>query len=217
MTEDKTETARPLPHKGAPVLFLLAFALASYFAVRAPDYSAIPAPRPGAPAPANPVPGAGGPVLSLLPAVGKPLPGDMTGQAAVALNVARQWRPDAMLVQIDVQQSASYLPVFSFISPADNTRLNVMGRDKAMTTSEMPAASDPAAPSQPIILRFIDLPDAVNFARMRGMTGEVRRAGLRVAPGAPSGDQALVWTIQPDADRPPYAINAVTGLPAGRP
>jgi hypothetical protein len=194
----------PKANKKAALVFLLVFALAAFLAIRAPDYGYMPIPRAPRPAPGLPVPPQASAPASILP-------GDMPGRAAAALKTARQWRPDAALVRVEVKKDLSFLPVFTFISPSDNMRLDVTGEGKTVTTAASPAG--PKTPAKPIVLRFIDLPAAANFAKMQGMTGEVRAATLSVG----GADQEPVWTIQTGTDKYPYSVDAVTGLPAGRP
>jgi hypothetical protein len=209
MTED-SQPPSPSVNKGASLVFILVFALAAFFALRAPDYSGMPVPG-LTPAPHPAIT----PAVLLRP---RPvLPANLPGQAAEALTMARQWRPDAALVQIEVQQAAAYVPVFSFISPGDKARLDITGKDPLHKTpmTSAPAPLNPAAPATPIILRFIDLPTAVNFAKMEGMSGDLGSATLR-APTTSSDQETPVWSLQPATDTPAYKINGVTGLPSGR-
>jgi hypothetical protein len=222
MTEaDDQATPRKQAGKKASLVFILVFALAAYAAIRAPDYSHLPVPRPHAP----PLPGhpLTGHPLTGHPGPGQPaaeqpaaeqaaaLPGNMPARAADALKTARQWRPDAALVQIEVKKDLSFLPAFTFLSAADNMRLDVTGEGRTVTTTASPAG--PKTPAQPIVLRFIDLPAAAGFARTQGMAGEVRSATLSVT----GPDRQPVWTLQTETDKYPYYIDAVTGLPASRP
>jgi hypothetical protein len=100
---------------------------------------------------------------------------------------AKQWRPDAQLMQIDINDFASngnFLTAYYFRSPSNGSGLIVND------TSSLPVTAANWG-STPIPAGFIDLPDAVSRARAQGMQGGYNHALLRV------GDHGPTWTITP--------------------
>jgi tetratricopeptide (TPR) repeat protein len=114
-------------------------------------------------------------------------PSGLPQKAAAALGRAQKWHSDAELMIIEVTDYANngqFQIKYSFFSPSDGTGLVVVGNNSL----PVGAANWGAAP---IPAQFLDLPVAVQQARVHGLKGAFNNAVLRV------GDHGLSWTITP--------------------
>lgn len=115
------------------------------------------------------------------------IPSGLPQKAEAALAAARHWRSDAELMIIEVTDYANngqFQIKYSFFSPADGTGLVAVGNNSL----PVGAANWGTAP---ISAHFLDLPVAVQQARVHGLQGAFNNAVLRV------GDHGLSWTITP--------------------
>jgi hypothetical protein len=115
------------------------------------------------------------------------IPSGLPEKAEAALAAARHWRSDTELMIIEVTDYANngqFQIKYSFFSPSGGTGLVVVGNNSL----PVGAANWGAAP---IPAQFLDLPVAVQQARVHGLKGAFNNAVLRV------GDHGLVWTITP--------------------
>jgi tetratricopeptide (TPR) repeat protein len=114
-------------------------------------------------------------------------PSGLPGKAEAALAAARHWRSDAELMLLEVTDYANngqFQIKYSFFSPSDGTGLVVMDNNSLPVGAANWGAT-------PIPAQFLDLPAAVQQARVHGLQGTFNHAILRV------GDHGLIWTITP--------------------
>lgn len=142
---------------------------------------------------------------------GGSIPNDLPGKAAAGLARARQWRPDAELMSIEINDFANngnFLVNYYFFSPSDGTGL-VLGENGALQVGPANWGTT-AIPNQ-----FLDLPEALEVARHHGLTGPFNSALLRV------GDRGLTWIIHPRTEtataEDPYMRKGAFEIPAEAP
>ena len=138
-------------------------------------------------------------------------PNDLPNKAAAGLARARQWRPDAELMSIEINDYANngnFQISYYFFSPSDATGLMV-NENGALPVGPANWGTN-AIPD-----RFLDLPAALEVARRHGMTGPFNGALLRV------GDHGLTWTIHPRTEtatvEDPYMRKGAFEIPAEAP
>jgi hypothetical protein len=127
---------------------------------------------------------------SVQPAQQSEVPSNLPQKAATALRRAQQWRSDAELMIIDINDygnSGQFQIKYSFLSPSDHTGLVMLDNN----TLPVGAAN---WGSVPIPTHFLDLPVAVEQARAHGMRGAFNKAILRV------DDHGLNWIITPTVE-----------------
>jgi len=115
------------------------------------------------------------------------IPSGFPEKAEAALAAARHWRSDAELMLLEVTDYANngqFQIKYSFFSPSDGTGLVVMDNNSLPVGAANWGAT-------PIPAQFLDLPAAVQQARVHGLQGTFNHAILRV------GDHGLIWTITP--------------------
>jgi hypothetical protein len=139
-----------------------------------------------------------------------PVPGYVPRHAAEALALAQKWRPDAILVAVDIRQSTNYVMEFGFRSPSNRGRFSAAYANGRMTSQVQSPVS--ANDSGAIPLSFLDLPAALLQAKRNGMSSSLKEASLDVA-GSPSGRATLTWSLQANTDHYPYVfmVNANLG------
>jgi hypothetical protein len=136
---------------------------------------------------------------------GKRLPVALAQFALLAQsNLAQAWRDDAILVAVEVEehQSSDYALVLSFVSPRDNTGMQVRFTPH---DSDMHYFRDVHWGDAPLPPDFVDLKPLLEAARKAGMRGALRKAELRVWKGA-----GPVWRIFPHGPRG-VSFSALTG------
>ncbi|MGA7919993.1 MAG: hypothetical protein WCA38_09990 [Candidatus Acidiferrales bacterium] len=116
-------------------------------------------------------------------------------QAFAALGKARQWRSDAILVMVEVNDyggAGNFTIKFSFYSPADRTGLWVIATAQGSSLVSEAGAVNWGTLAIPQL--FLDLPEAVQKARALGMQGKMDHAMLRAS------SYGLNWEITPVSD-----------------
>jgi tetratricopeptide (TPR) repeat protein len=139
-----------------------------------------------------------------------PVPGDVPRHAAEALALARTWRPDALLIQVQARQSMGYALEFGFRSPSAANRFSATYANGRMTSQVQPPVS--ANDGGAIPLQFLDLPAAMLQAKQQGLSS-LKEASLDVEGSG--GRAMLTWSLQANTDHYPYVftINANLGGP----
>ncbi|MGA7622640.1 MAG: hypothetical protein WCA91_03595 [Candidatus Acidiferrales bacterium] len=143
------------------------------------------------------------------------VPAKIPQQAFAALAKARQWRQDAILVMVEVNDysgAGNFTTKFSFYSAGDGTGLWVIASGPG--SSMVSEAGGVNWGTQTIPALFLDLPAAVQRARALGMRGKVDHAMLRVTRAG------LNWEITPvsDPDLRVFTINAsLSGTSSSQP
>lgn len=133
------------------------------------------------------------------------LPSKVPQQAFAAMAKAKQWRQDAILVMVEVNDysgTGNFTIKFNFYSPFDRTGLWVI--TSAPGSSTVTEAGPVNWGTLAIPSLFLDLPEAVQKARALGMQGKMDHASLR---NTASG---LGWEIAPvfDPNLRVFTINA---------
>ncbi|MGH7497359.1 MAG: toll/interleukin-1 receptor domain-containing protein [Gemmatimonadales bacterium] len=141
----------------------------------------------------------------------------------VVLPVARKWRADAQLTDIEAVLPAAgasaeeYILNFSFRSPTDGAGLKVTtGSPGGLRYDQLPAIA--RASIRPLSDSFMNLPEAVAAAREAGMFGQLQSARLSsAASGVRSGRPT--WTIRPveAGQARAYYLDGLTGKPVAVP
>ena len=139
------------------------------------------------------------------------VPSGFPHKAAALLAHARQWRSDAELMIIDVNDwsnNGHYSIQYDFFSPSNGTGYAVMdGTERPVGAANWGTV--------PIPSEFLDLPSAIEQARARGMANNTwNHAHLQ------AGNNGLTWTIGmthqiATANDPFSRVNAFE-IPAGR-
>jgi hypothetical protein len=137
------------------------------------------------------------------------IPAGIPQQAVAAALKAKQWRQDAILVMVEVNDysgTGKFTIQFSFYSPSNQTGLWVIVT--APGSSMVSQAGAVNWGTQAIPASFLDLPAAVQQARAQGMQGRMDHALLRVTSAS------LTWEITPasDPNLHVYSINAGLGV-----
>jgi hypothetical protein len=111
-------------------------------------------------------------------------------KASSAMNKARAWHSDAVLVSVEVTDyhTGNLILRFSFYSPSNSTGLWITG------DSMLPVNGEVNWSKQPIPPDFIDLPPALTQAQKMGMQGAMDHATLQFWNGT------LAWRIAPAFD-----------------
>jgi hypothetical protein len=137
------------------------------------------------------------------------VPAGIPQQAFSALLKAKQWRQDAVLVMVEVNDYAgngAFTTQFSFYSPSNQTGLWVITGVPGGSVVKQAGAVNWGTQALPV--SFLDLPAALQKARAKGMQGKMDHAMLRVVSGGPA------WEIAPsfDPNLRVYTISATVGL-----
>jgi len=142
---------------------------------------------------------------------GATVPSGIPDKTARALLQAKQWRTDAQLMMIDINDNSNdghFLVTLYFRSPSNGGGY-MIGDAGALTV----AAANWG--SVPITSGFIDLPAAVSAARAQGMVGAFNHAMLQGTAQGP------VWTITPTTQsataNDPFARRGAFQVPASAP
>lgn len=135
-------------------------------------------------------------------------------QAFAALGKARQWRSDAILVMVEVNDyggAGNFTIKFSFYSPADRTGLWVIATAQGSSLVSEAGAVNWGTLAIPQL--FLDLPEAVQKARALGMQGKMDHAMLRAS------SYGLNWEITPvsDPNLRVFTIKANLGASSSQP
>ena len=149
-----------------------------------------------------------------------PPPDNVAFNGTTARNDARRWRSDAQLVWVDIQQTNTanaagmrpYYVLYQFVSPSDGRLMSVIDGSAGRTYSPVNVPIQTAI--YPIVMPFMDLPEAIKIARASGFSGSFARAYLYWRPikGKPV---VLVWTIYPFTQgdgATQYNVDAQTGV-----
>jgi hypothetical protein len=136
------------------------------------------------------------------------VPSGIPQQAFAALQKAKQWRQDAILVMVEINDyngTGNFAVKFSFYSPSNGTGLWVIQMGGGSGTVAQAGVVNWG--TQPIPMFFLDLPAAVQQARARGLQGKMDHAMLQVT------SSGMNWEIAPvfDPQLRTFAINANLG------
>src|ERR1051325_9890082 len=103
------------------------------------------------------------------------VPSGIPQKAASAMANARSWRPDAILVSVDVNDyhAGNIIVRFSFYSPSNSSGLWITGDIKTPVNGEVNWSKNE------IPVNFMDLPAAITEAHSMGMQGGMDHATLQ--------------------------------------
>jgi len=155
--------------------------------------------------------------LGSVPDRAPPIPSQLPMLARQMLGSARQWSADAALTAIAVQSYTQYAYAvsvgnayifnFTFVSPSAGQVLTATFSQAGYQDHPDPLRDNVLG--RPLPDSFIDLPDALERARMRGMREPLDHALLAVWQ-PPRGGEVLAWIIS-DRRLNTYAIDAISG------
>ncbi len=151
------------------------------------------------------------------------LPSRLDQAVKVVQPVARKWRADAQLTEIEAtlppagSSLEEYILNFSYRSSTDGAGLKVTtGSADGLRYDKLPAIA--RASIRPLADTFMNLPDALSAARSAGMFGQVQSARLYVtASGTRAGRPT--WSIRPveNGQAKAYYLDAITGKSVAAP
>ncbi len=151
------------------------------------------------------------------------LPSRLDQGVRIVLPVARKWREDAQLTEIEAvlppadARVDEYVLNFGFRSPTDGAGLRVTtGSPGGMRYDKLPAVA--RASIRPLSDSFLNLPEALAAARAAGMFGQLQSARLAsAATGSRAGRPT--WTIRPveGGQAKAYYLDGITGTPVVAP
>ena len=170
--------------------------------------------------------GKGGAVTAAVPGSSKiprgdplKLPARLDQGVKAVLPVARKWRADAQLTEIEARlpaagsTSGEYLLDFSFRSPTDGAGLEVTtGAPDGLRYDQVPAIA--RASIRPLSDSFLGLPEVLTAARDAGMFGQLQSARLyATASGSRAGRPT--WAVSPveGGQAKVYYLDGITGKP----
>lgn len=140
------------------------------------------------------------------------IPAKIPKLALGALAEARMWQRDAALTMVQVWRYSGqpFDIAFTFVSAASRQYLTMRGSAVGGLVAQL--AQDQVMPI-PLPQRFLDLPEALGYARRVGLRGDLDHAILRVWRG-PAGAKIAAWVIAPAHDYTfrLYNIDAVSGF-----
>ena len=147
------------------------------------------------------------------------LPSRLDQGVKVVLPVARKWRTDAQLTEIEARlphpgsTSGEYVLNFGFRSPTDGAGLEVTtGSPGGLRYDPLPAIA--RASIRPLSDSFMNLPEALSAAREAGMFGQLQSARLyTTANGTRAGRPT--WAVSPveGGQAKVYYLDGITGKP----
>jgi hypothetical protein len=144
---------------------------------------------------------------------GQQVPRDLPALVRAGADLARQWRRDAVLVELNVKpidgSRRTFLVEQDYYSPSTRGGLWVMAGQPGV-----PAAME-AGPvtwsTTPLPASFIDLPRAIEVARKNGLAGAIDGAKLIVWRPA-KREPVLAWTIAPADGVGAYFVEGLSGV-----
>lgn len=137
--------------------------------------------------------------------------------------VARKWRADAQLTDIEVTlppagaATDEYILDFSFRSSSDGAGLKVTtGARDGLRYDKLPAIARTSI--RPLADSFMNLPEALSAAREAGMFGQLQSARLSTTPSGTRAGRST-WSLRPveGGQAKAYYLDGVTGKPVGAP
>jgi hypothetical protein len=151
------------------------------------------------------------------------LPSRLDQAVKVVVPVARKWRADAQLTDIEATlppagaATDEYILDFSFRSSTDGAGLKVTtGSREGLRYDNLPAIARTSI--RPLSDSFMNLPEALTAAREAGMFGQLQSARLyTTASGTRAGRPT--WSLRPveGGQAKAYYLDGVTGRPVAAP
>lgn len=140
------------------------------------------------------------------------LPKDIPELIQEAIQLARNWQPDAVPFSIDFKQiDAPNMKGpevrISFVSPYQYIGMMLIITEKGAQTHEYKDLPEWNGISLPVI--FVDLPAALNIARKSGMKGPLKKANLRIW-NPNDAPPVLAWILQ-SSTASGKTVDAATG------
>jgi hypothetical protein len=146
---------------------------------------------------------------SIIIAQAQQIPSGLPQQAAQAMEKAKSWRPDAILVMVevnDLSRSGKFDVRYSFYSPSDGSGLWIS--ESAIGGETVNQAGQVNWITKPIPKDFRDLPDAVSESHRLGMEGGIDHATLMVWPV-----KGLIWRVTPINPTTDFVYDIPSELP----